>query len=161
MRLSPSGLELIKSHEGLRLSAYQDVAGVWTIGYGNTSTAKPGMIITQEQAERLLMNDVEQFENAVNNLVRVTLNQNQFDALVSFTFNLGRGALYRSTLLRKLNVGDYAGAASEFGRWVNAGGKPWPGLIRRRQEERELFESPAPKEPPSNWLDEVDTNPSK
>ncbi|WP_438455325.1 lysozyme [Vreelandella venusta] len=161
MRLSPSGLELIKGHEGLRLSAYQDVAGVWTIGYGHTGSAKPGMTITNKQADELLRNDVEQFENAVNNLVHVSLNQNQFDALVSFTFNLGRAALYRSTLLRKLNAGDYVGAANEFGRWVNAGGKPWPGLIRRRKEERELFESPAPQEPPSHWLDEVDTNPSK
>lgn len=156
MRLSPKGLELIKAHEGLRLRAYQDVVGVWTVGYGHTGTAKPGMAITDEQADELLRHDVEQFEAAVNNLVHVPLNQNQFDALVSFTFNLGRAALYRSTLLRKLNAGDYSGAASEFGRWVNAGSKPWPGLIRRRKEERELFETPAEMDAPNDWYSEVD-----
>lgn len=156
MRLSPKGLELIKAHEGLRLRAYQDVVGVWTVGYGHTGTAKPGMTITSEQADTLLRYDVEQFENAVNNLVHVPLNQNQFDALVSFTFNLGRGALERSTLLRKLNAGDYQGAAKEYGKWVNAGGKPWPGLIRRRREERELFETPVEPEAPHHWYDEVD-----
>lgn len=156
MRLSPKGLELIKAHEGLRLRAYQDVVGVWTVGYGHTGTAKPGMTITNEQADELLRHDVEQFENAVNNLVHVPLNQNQFDALTSFAFNLGRAALYRSTLLRKLNAGDYTGAAAEFGRWVNAGGKPWPGLIRRRKEERELFETPVEPEAPDHWYDEVE-----
>ncbi|RUR48814.1 lysozyme [Vreelandella populi] len=156
MRLSPAGLELIKAHEGLRLNAYQDVVGVLTIGYGHTGTVKPGMTITKQEAEDILRRDVASFEKAVNDLVTAPLNQNQFDALVSFAFNLGRGALQRSTLLRKLNARDYDGAAAEFGRWINAGGKPWPGLVRRRKEERELFESPVMPDAPHHWYDELD-----
>lgn len=156
MRLSPTGLDLIKSHDGLRLSAYQDVVGVLTIGYGHTSNVKPDMAISEQEAEEILRRDVSLFEKAVNDLVTVPLNQNQFDALVSFAFNLGRGALQRSTLLSKLNARDYGGAAAEFDRWINAGGKPWPGLVRRRKEERELFESPVMPDAPKDWYDEVD-----
>lgn len=156
MRLSPTGLDLIKSHEGLRLSAYQDVVGVLTIGYGHTSNVKPDMAISEQEAEDILRRDVASFEKAVNDLVTAPLNQNQFDALVSFAFNLGHGALERSTLLSKLNARDYAGAAAEFDRWINAGGKPWPGLVRRRKEERELFEIPREIDAPNDWYDEVD-----
>lgn len=146
MKLSPAGLALIKRWEGLSLSAYRDVAGVWTIGYGHTKTAKAGQQITEAQAEALLREDVAWAEEAVNELVRVPLRQSAFDALVSFTFNLGRGALAQSTLLRILNEGDYDGAAEQFGRWIHAGGKVVQGLINRREAEATMFALPAPIE---------------
>ncbi len=136
---SEEGRNLIKSFEGCRLTSYQDVAGVWTVGYGHTGNVRPGMSITQEQAESFLQSDLRKFERCINRYVTVPLTQNMFDALVSFTYNVGTGAFRQSTLLRKLNRGDTAGAAEEFGRWVHAGKKVFPGLIRRRQEEKELF----------------------
>jgi len=139
MRTSQRGLSLIKSFEGLRLLAYRDAVGVWTIGYGATRGVKAGMSITKEQAERMLLNDVQRFEPEVERLVQVPLSANQWDALVSFTYNLGAANLESSTLLRKLNAGDYAGAAEQFPRWNNAGGKVLPGLVRRREAERALF----------------------
>lgn len=146
MSLSQNGLDLIKGFEGLRLNAYQDSAGVWTIGYGHTGPdVRPGMSITQAQAEQLLRQDVARFEQAVRDNVRVPLTQNQFDALVSFTYNVGEGALQDSTLLRKLNAGDYAGAQTEFGRWVYAGGERLEGLERRRAAEAALFGGQAPE----------------
>ena len=145
MSLSSGGLDLIKSHEGLRTSAYQDPVGVWTIGYGHTGTAKPGQKITEAQAEQLLRKDVGWAEDAVRKNVKVPLTQGQFDALVSFTFNLGAGALGRSTLLKKLNAGDYAGAQAEFGKFVHAGGRVLPGLVRRRGEEAALFGGQGPQ----------------
>ncbi len=142
--LSQNGLNLIKGFEGLRLSAYQDSAGVWTIGYGHTGGVRPGQRISQAQAEQYLRSDVRWAEQAVRDNVKVPLSQNQFDALVSFTFNVGAGALKDSTLLKKLNAGDYAGAQAEFGRWVNAGGQRLEGLVRRRAEEAQLFGSVGP-----------------
>ncbi|MBM5459210.1 lysozyme [Pseudomonas sp. P66] len=139
MRTSQRGLSLIKSFEGLRLLAYRDAVGVWTIGYGATRGVKAGMSITKEQAERMLLNDVQRFEPEVERLVKVPLNKNQWDALVSFTYNLGAANLESSTLLRKLNAGDYEGAAEQFPRWNKAGGKVLPGLVRRREAERVLF----------------------
>ncbi|AIL60948.1 lysozyme [Pseudomonas alkylphenolica] len=139
MRTSQRGLSLIKSFEGLRLLAYRDAVGVWTIGYGATRGVKPGMSVTKEQAERMLLNDVQRFEPEVERLVQVPLTGNQWDALVSFTYNLGAGNLESSTLLRLLNRGDYAGAAEQFPRWNKAGGKVLPGLVRRREAERVLF----------------------
>lgn len=139
MRTSQRGLSLIKSFEGLRLLAYRDAVGVWTIGYGATRGVKPGMSVTKEQAERMLINDVQRFEPEVERLVRVPLTGNQWDALVSFTYNLGAANLESSTLLRKLNGGDYAGAAEQFPRWNKAGGKVLSGLVRRREAERVLF----------------------
>jgi len=139
MRTSQRGLSLIKSFEGLRLLAYRDAVGVWTIGYGATRGVKPGMSVTKEQAERMLLNDVQRFESEVERLVKVPLSGNQWDALVSFTYNLGASNLESSTLLRLLNVGDYAGAAEQFPRWNKAGGKVLPGLVRRREAERVLF----------------------
>jgi len=142
MRTSERGLRLIKQHEGLRLNAYLDPVGVWTIGYGHTP-AKRGQVITLEQANRLLIEDAATAERAVLRHVKVPLTQGQFDALVSFVFNLGEGRLKESTLLKKLNAGDYAGAASQFERWVY--GKVsglnvrLPGLIKRRNDERRLF----------------------
>lgn len=145
MGLSQAGLNLIKSHEGLRTTAYQDPVGIWTIGYGHTGTAKPGQKITEAQAEQLLRQDVGWAEAAVRKNVKVPLTQGQFDALVSFTFNLGAGALGRSTLLKKLNAGDYAGAQAEFGRFVHAGGRVLPGLVRRRNEEAQMFGGRGPQ----------------
>ena len=139
MRTSQRGMNLIKSFEGLRLQAYQDSVGVWTIGYGATRGVKPGMSITKDQAERMLLNDVQRFEPEVERLVKVPLNSSQWDALICFTYNLGAANLESSTLLRLLNAGDYAGAADQFPRWNKAGGKVLPGLARRRAAERDLF----------------------
>lgn len=144
MQTSEKGIALIKQFEGCKLTAYQDSVGVWTIGYGWTQPVdgKPiraGMTIKQETAERLLKTGLVSYESDVSRLVKVGLTQGQFDALVSFTYNLGARSLSTSTLLRKLNAGDYAGAADEFLRWNKAGGKVLNGLSRRREAERALF----------------------
>ena len=144
MQTSDKGIALIKQFEGCKLTAYQDSVGVWTIGYGWTKPVdgKPlraGMTIKQETAERLLKTGLVSYESDVSRLVKVGLTQGQFDALVSFTYNLGARSLSTSTLLRKLNAGDYAGAADEFLRWNKAGGKVLNGLTRRREAERALF----------------------
>ncbi|HDC4459143.1 TPA: lysozyme [Enterobacter asburiae] len=144
MQTSDKGIALIKQFEGCKLTAYQDSVGVWTIGYGWTKPVdgKPiraGMTIKQETAERLLKTGLVSYESDVSRLVKVGLTQGQFDALVSFTYNLGARSLSTSTLLRKLNSGDYAGAADEFLRWNKAGGKVLNGLARRREAERALF----------------------
>lgn len=144
MQTSQKGFELIKHFEGCELSAYQDSVGVWTIGYGWTQPVNgvpvgAGMTITQPVADALLSSGVVQYEQAVNRLVTVTINQNQFDALVSFSYNLGVGALGGSTLLKKLNAENYAGSSDELLRWNKAGGNVLAGLTRRRTAERELF----------------------
>lgn len=139
MRTSQRGLSLIKSFEGLRLQAYQDSVGVWTIGYGATRSVQPGMKISKEQAERMLLNDVQRFEPEVERLITSPLNQNQWDALISFTYNLGAANLESSTLRRLINGGNYASAAEQFPRWNKAGGKVLAGLVRRRAAERDLF----------------------
>ncbi|EQA1641825.1 lysozyme [Enterobacter hormaechei] len=144
MQTSEKGIALIKDFEGCRLTAYQDSVGVWTIGYGwtqpvNGKPIRAGMTIKQETAERLLKTGLVSYESDVSRLVRVGLTQGQFDAMVSFTYNLGARSLSTSTLLRKLNAGDYAGAADEFLRWNKAGGKVMNGLTRRREAERALF----------------------
>ncbi|MBN3006243.1 lysozyme [Chromobacterium alkanivorans] len=144
MNISANGVKLIQQFEGLRLKAYQDAVGVWTIGYGHTGPdVTPGLVITQAQADALLARDLSRFEAGVTRLVQVPLNQNQFDALVSFSYNLGLGSLQNSTLLRLLNQRDYAGAAAQFPRWNKAGGKVLPGLTRRRAAEQALFLKPA------------------
>jgi len=139
MRTSPEGIALIKKFEGCRLTAYQDSVGVWTIGYGSTKDIKKGMRISHIQAEKFLVDDLDEAEGAVSRLVEVDINQNEFDALVSFAFNLGGGALSKSTLLKKLNSGDKSGASDEFLRWVYAGGEILDGLVRRRNAERAMF----------------------
>lgn len=144
MQTSDKGIALIKEFEGCKLTAYQDSVGVWTIGYGWTQPVdgKPiraGMTIKQEAAERLLKTGLVSYESDVSRLVKVGLTQGQFDALVSFTYNLGARSLSTSTLLQKLNAGNYAGAADEFLRWNKAGGKVLSGLTRRREAERALF----------------------
>lgn len=137
---SDAGLALTKSFEGLRLTAYQDVAGVLTIGYGHTGPdVKPGMTITEAEADVLLRADVEEAVATVNRVVTVLISQNQFDALVDFCFNAGSGNFLRSTLLRKLNAGDAAGAAAQFALWNHAGGEVVPGLTLRRRAEANLF----------------------
>ncbi len=137
--ISKTGIDLIKRWEGWRAKAYKCPANKWTIGYGHTKTACRGMIISQQEGERLLRQDLQIYENAINSLVSVTLNQNQFDALVSFTYNVGRGALSQSTLLIRLNEGNYSEAAEQFLRWVYGGGRKLPGLVSRRAAERQLF----------------------
>ncbi|CAI1515456.1 lysozyme [Serratia entomophila] len=144
MQISNAGISLIKEFEGCRLKAYQDSVGVWTIGYGWTQPVNgrkigPGMVIDQATAERLLKCGLVQYEQGVNQLVKVIITQGQFDALVSFAYNLGLRSLSTSTLLRKLNAGDKHGAADEFGKWVNAGGVRLNGLVKRREAERKLF----------------------
>jgi lysozyme len=147
VKLGPAGLALIKRFEGLRLSAYLCSAGVPTIGYGHTKGVKLGDRCTVEQAEAWLLEDCQEAVDAVNRLVRVPVTQEQFDALVSFTFNLGADedaddkaeGLGDSTLLRLLNAGDYDSAAGQFEKWVKAGGVRVEGLVRRRESERELF----------------------
>ena len=141
MQYSKNGLSLTEGFEGLRLTAYQDQAGIWTIAYGHIHGVSMGMTCTQEQAEAWLLEDVQNAVDDVNNLVTVDLTQNQFDALVDFTFNLGCGNLEHSTLLRLLNSGDYTGAAEQFKVWDMAGGQVRSGLLRRRLAESNLFTS--------------------
>lgn len=139
MTISQMGINLIKKWEGFRARAYLDPVGVWTIGYGHTHGVQPGQTITEPQALQLLESEVQHYADAVKRLVTVALNQNQFDALTSFTYNLGVGAFSQSTLLCLLNQEQYQGAADQFLRWVHAGGHVLPGLVSRRQEERGLF----------------------
>ena len=144
MSVSNKGVDLICEFEGEQLIAYDDGVGVWTIGFGtikypNGVRVKRGDKCTEAQAEQYLRNDLIKFENAVNRLVKVPLNQNQFDALISFTYNLGETNLNSSTLLKKLNTKDYAGAAKELLRWNRAGGRILNGLVKRRKIEMELF----------------------
>lgn len=144
MKISDKGLNLIKCFEGLELKAYVCPAGLWTIGYGSTfifgRRVKEGDEITEEQAEAALREHLQdEVYPVLCSMVVVELNQNQFDALCSFIYNLGQGAFEQSTLLRKLNRHDYAGAAREFKRWVYANGKKLEGLVRRRAAEEYLF----------------------
>lgn len=139
MITSQKGIDLIKNFEGCRLKAYKCPAGIWTIGYGHTAGVKQGQVITPAQAEEFLKQDLKRFETSVRSLVTVAITQNQFDALVSFCYNLGATALKTSTLLKKLNAGDYNSAAEEFDRWVYANGNKLLGLVRRRAAEKELF----------------------
>lgn len=151
MKMSPTGLALTEQSEGLRLTAYKDVAGVWTNGYGNTHGVVPGTTITQAQAQADLMNNIQGAEYVVNKVVMAPLTQNQFDALVDFVFNLGAGNFQSSTLLKKLNAGDYVGASEEFPKWNHAGGVVVQGLTTRRLAEQKLFNTPAPLPPiPAN-----------
>ena len=137
-------VDLVKQFEGLSLTAYVCPAGVLTIGYGHTgSGVTRGMRITQAQAEALLAQDLQRFADIVNANVRVRLNRNQIGALVSFTFNVGGGALRSSTLLRRLNAGEDPNrvAREEMPRWNKGGGKVLPGLVRRREAEVRFFSS--------------------
>lgn len=139
MDISQAGIDAIKDYEGVRLKAYDDGVGVWTIGVGHTKGVKRGDEITMTQADEFLRTDLADAEKAVNTRVTVPLTQGQFDALVSFVFNLGSGAFMASTLLKKLNARDYDGAADEFLRWNKAGGRVLAGLVKRRISERIMF----------------------
>jgi len=139
MKIGKQGLDLIKSFEGLQLGAYKCPAGVWTIGYGSTKGVSKGMRITEAGAEHLLKEDLMWVEDVVNSAVKVPMSQAQYDALCCFVYNIGGGAFKSSTLLRKLNRGDYEGAANEFRRWNKAKGIVLPGLVRRRAAEEALF----------------------
>lgn len=139
-KLSPNGAKFIAGFEGFSARPYKDAVGVWTIGYGHTSGVNAATRpITPSEGLDLLEKDAAKAATAVRDLVHVALNQHQFDALVSFTFNLGSGALAESTLLKKLNKHDYKGAQAEFGKWVYAGGRVLAGLVRRRKAEAALF----------------------
>ena len=139
--------DLIEHFEGCELKAYPDPAtggDPWTIGYGHTGPeVHPGMVITQAEADALLRQDAEKVAKQVAPMVHVPLSQQEFDALVCFVFNVGIGNFAKSTLLKKLNAGDYDGAANELPKWNKAEGKVMAGLTRRREAERELFNAVA------------------
>lgn len=142
MKTSQAGKDLVISFEGIRLQAYKCPAGVWTIGVGSTQPpVHPGEEITKKEAMDRFDRDLVKFEKAVDRLVTVPLTQNQFDALVSFTFNVGEGALAKSTLLKKLNAGDYDAVPAELMKWTKGGGKELPGLVRRRRAECAMWRS--------------------
>lgn len=144
MSVSNKGVDLICEFEGKRLVAYDDGVGIWTIGFGtikypNGVRVKKGDTCTLEQAKEYMRHDLIEFEHTVNSSVKVPLNQNQFDALVSLAYNIGSNAFKSSTLVKKLNAGDHQGATDQFNVWVNAGGKRMQGLVNRRDREKLLF----------------------
>lgn len=139
MNISEEGVGLIKRFEGCRLESYRDSVGVWTIGYGSTRGVGPDQVITQEEADRRLLMDLETVEKCIANCVSVELTQGQYDCLSSWIFNLGCGAFRNSTLLKKINEGDDIGAADEILRWDHAGGVKVDGLTSRREAEKKLF----------------------
>ena len=139
MKLGEKGTEILKYFEGCKLTAYQDSVGVWTIGYGHTKGVHDGMTITQEQAEQMLLTELEEYEGYIENMVTVPLTQNQFDALVVWVYNLGPTNFKNSTLLKELNAGNYNAASTEIKRWNKAGGKVLAGLVKRREAEAQLF----------------------
>ncbi|MDA8928923.1 lysozyme [Gammaproteobacteria bacterium] len=140
MKISVEGLSLIKNFEGLELNAYQCAAGVWTIGYGHTKGVFEGQTIKKAEADEMLVLEMEEYEKAVNDAVTISIDQCMFDALVSWTYNLGPSNLNASTMLKVLNSGDYDGVPEQIKRWNKAGGKVLEGLIRRRNAEALLFE---------------------
>lgn len=146
MRTSDEGISLIRHFEGCSLGAYLCPAGVWTIGYGHTREVKEGDVINREQAEALLIEDLEEFEGYVNSMVEVALKQNEFDALVSWVFNLGPGNFKESTLLNRVNYGPMSDVPHQIQRWNKAGGKILEGLVKRRAAEAALWEGKAWRE---------------
>lgn len=138
--MTEEGLNFVKRFEGLRTRSYLCPAGVWTIGYGHTGpTVKDGLVITKEEAEALLLEELVRFEEGVVRATKIQLQPLQIDALTSFAYNLGLGALRGSTLLKKVNRGQWEGIDKEFDKWVYGGGKILPGLVRRRKGEAEMF----------------------
>jgi lysozyme len=142
MQTSENGRKLIESFEGLRLTSYQDPRGVWTIGYGHTNDVYPNLTITPEQADVYLAMDLHVAETVVNGDVKVDINQNQFDALVSLAYNIGVGAFAKSTLLSLLNQGALTGASQQFLVWDHINGVVDKGLLNRRIAEQTLFNTP-------------------
>lgn len=144
MKTSQVGIDLITSFEDLRLDAYDDGVGVWTIGIGTTVypngvKVKKGDVCTKAEAVSFFQHDLRRFETAVNQAVNVVINQNQFDALVSLAYNIGEAAFKGSTLVKQLNAANYKAAADQFPQWNKGGGKVLKGLVRRRAAEAELF----------------------
>jgi len=139
MKTSEEGKALIKKFEGCELEAYLCPAQVWTIGYGHTAGVSDGDVCTQEDADRMLAEDLEEFEGYVREAVDVPLEQNEFDALVAWTYNLGPGNLRSSTMLKKLNDSKFEDVPTEIRRWNKSGGKVLDGLVRRREAEALLF----------------------
>lgn len=142
MNIGEKGLDLIKSFEGLRLTAYKPTPNdVWTCGFGHVKGVKEFDTCSIQKANEWLLQDISDACDCVNHHVTAGINQNQFDALVSFVYNVGGGNFQSSTLLRELNAGDFKNAAEQFLRWDKQKGKVLPGLTKRRQAEKELFES--------------------
>lgn len=144
MKLSQRGIDLIKQFEGYSSKAYPDPAtggAQWTIGYGTTKGVKPGMVITAEQAEKMLRDDVAKFESGVSSLITSPTTQGQFDAMVSLAYNIGLGNFGKSTLLKKHNARCYTCAADQFRVWNRANGKVMNGLTKRRAAERQVYMS--------------------
>ena len=140
MKISQEGLSLIKKFEGCELEAYRCAANVLTIGYGSTKDVKEGDTITQEEADKLLLHEMKEYEGYINDMVKSDLKQNEFDSLVSWVFNLGPSNLSSSTLLQKLNNKDWDDVPNQIKRWNKAGGQVKQGLVRRREAEALLFE---------------------
>ena len=140
MKISQEGLSLIKKFEGCELEAYRCAANVLTIGYGSTKGVKEGDTITQEEADSLLLHEMDEYESYINDMVKSDLKQNEFDSLVSWVFNLGPSNLSSSTLLQKLNNKDWNDVPNQIKRWNKAGGQVKQGLVRRREAEALLFE---------------------
>lgn len=146
MEISEAGLAFVKANEGVRKHVYLDSAGLKTAGVGHLLVGPEramavGEIVMDEEIDDWLKHDLQTAEDAVNTLVKVALNQNQFDALVDFVFNVGTKAFGHSTLLRDLNMGNYGDAAGQLLAWVHAGGRLIPGLVARRNREKRLFET--------------------
>ena len=144
MRMTEEGLALIRRFEGLRHEAYRDAVGVWTIGYGHTSAAgpphvSPGLRLSDAEAATVLARDVEVFAAGVRRCLRVTLDDHQFSALVSFAYNVGVGNFRSSSVLKAVNAGDFDAVPRRLNRWVKAGGRTLPGLVTRRAAEGALF----------------------
>ena len=144
MTYSKAGIELTGRFEGCRIKAYPDTGGVWTIGYGHTHGVHPGMTCTPGEAEAWLEQDIQAAADAVNRLVSVLLKQSEFDALVDFVFNLGAGAFARSTMLKDINAGNLAAAASQFPLWDRDAGRVLAGLLHRRLAEEAEFDEEKP-----------------
>lgn len=142
MKTSENGIRLLKNFEGCRLTAYKDQGGLLTVGFGHTGGVQEGQHITQDQADEFLRADLAHVEMAVICQITVPLTQNQFDSLVSFTYNVGAGNLFDSTLKKKLNAGDYRGAANWFLPWCKVNHIEVEGLMHRRQAEMNLFLKP-------------------
>ena len=148
MSVNKATLDLIKQYEGCKLTAYQDMVGVWTIGYGTTAMADvgivpaKGMTITQERAEDLLRQGVDKFATTVDAMITTSVNANEFGACVSLAYNIGPTAFAKSTVLRELNAGNYDKAAAAFRMWNKAGGEVIKGLVNRREAEIKLFLTP-------------------
>ena len=139
MQLSKTGIELLKHFEGCELKAYQDSVGVWTIGYGHTKGIYEGLEITQSEAEKMLVDELPEYEGYITDKVVPMLQQHEFDALVCWVYNLGPTNLSSSTMLKKLNAGEFKEVPFQMKRWDKAGGQPLLGLTRRRNDEALLF----------------------